>query len=253
ESNANTYADGLASNYDAAGAAVTAESNANTYADGLASNYDAAGAAVTAESNANTYADGLVVNVVNHDNSGNVTITGTLKAGAVTYPNSSPSADGQVLAAYTDGSTAWVDPAIVPSRPKGDQGEGKTFVINHPTKSDSYLVHACLEGPEAGVYYRGEAKIEDNKSVTIQLPDYVSSFASNFTIQITPIYSDDSDENIVYSTSRVKNNSFSVRGKNGSFYWIVYGQRGTIVVEPKKAEVQVFGDGPYKYIKHDKH
>ncbi len=28
----------------------------------------------------------------------------------------------------------------------------KTFVINHPTKPDSYLVHACLEGPEAGVY-----------------------------------------------------------------------------------------------------
>ena len=161
----------------------------------------------------------------------------------------------------TDG-TAGADGAPGPQGdigPQGPQGEpglgwepGKTFVINHPTKSDSYLVHACLEGPEAGVYYRGEAKIEDNKSVTIQLPDYVSSFASNFTIQITPIYSDDADENIVYSTSRVKNNSFSVRGKNGSFYWIVYGQRGTIVVEPKKAEVQVFGDGPYKYIKHAK-
>jgi hypothetical protein len=42
---AKDYADGLASNYDVAGAAATAETNANAYADSLASNYDAAGAA----------------------------------------------------------------------------------------------------------------------------------------------------------------------------------------------------------------
>ena len=128
----------------------------------------------------------------------------------------------------------------------------KTFVINHPTKPDSYLVHACLEGPEAGVYYRGESKIENNQSVVVKLPDYVSSFATNFSINITPIYSDDSDENIVYRTSRVKDNTFTVHGKNGSFYWIVYGQRGKVDVEPKKSEVQVSGDGPYKYIKPGK-
>jgi len=40
--------------------ASTAQSNAEDYADGLASNYDAAGAAGTAESNANVYAEGLV-------------------------------------------------------------------------------------------------------------------------------------------------------------------------------------------------
>ncbi len=128
----------------------------------------------------------------------------------------------------------------------------KTFVINHPTKPDSYLVHACLEGPEAGVYYRGESTIENNQSVVVKLPDYVSSFATNFSINITPIYSNDSDENIVYKTSRVKDNAFTVHGKNGSFYWIVYGQRGKVDVEPKKSEVQVSGDGPYKYIKPGK-
>jgi hypothetical protein len=128
----------------------------------------------------------------------------------------------------------------------------KTFVINHPTKPDSYLVHACLEGPEAGVYYRGESKIENNQSVVVKLPDYVSSFATNFSINITPIYSNDSDENIVYRTSRVKDNAFTVHGKNGSFYWIVYGQRVKVDVEPKKSEVQVSGDGPYKYIKPGK-
>ena len=64
-----TYVDGLASNYDAAGAASTAESNAKSYADSLASNYDPAGAASTAESNAvssaNSYTDTAVSNLVN--------------------------------------------------------------------------------------------------------------------------------------------------------------------------------------------
>jgi hypothetical protein len=62
ESNAKSYADGLAGNYDPAGAASTAQSNAESYADGLAGNYDPAGAASTAQSNAETYADGLAIN-----------------------------------------------------------------------------------------------------------------------------------------------------------------------------------------------
>lgn len=83
------YVDGLASNYDPAGSAATAESNANTYTDtainGLdtddieegptnlyftnqraldatAAAYDAAGAAAAAQSAAESYADGLAVN-----------------------------------------------------------------------------------------------------------------------------------------------------------------------------------------------
>lgn len=42
---AKDYADGLASNYEVAGAAATAEANAKAYADGLASNYEVAGEA----------------------------------------------------------------------------------------------------------------------------------------------------------------------------------------------------------------
>jgi hypothetical protein len=80
------------------------------------------------------------------------------------------------------------------------------------------LVDACLEGPEAGVYYRGEAKIENNQTVIVKLPEYVSAFATNFSIPITAIYEDDSNESMMYSTSRIKDNSFNVHGKNGSFY-----------------------------------
>jgi hypothetical protein len=57
EQNAKDYADGLAKNYDASGAASTAEANAKSYADGLAKNYDASGAADTALTNAKSYAD----------------------------------------------------------------------------------------------------------------------------------------------------------------------------------------------------
>ena len=37
----------------------------------------------------------------------------------------------------------------------------KLFDIEHPTKGEGYrLAHACLEGPEHGVYYRGRLKNE---------------------------------------------------------------------------------------------
>jgi hypothetical protein len=43
----------------------------------------------------------------------------------------------------------------------GPQGP-KTFIIEHPIDTSKYLIHACLEGPEAGVYYRGKATIDNN-------------------------------------------------------------------------------------------
>jgi len=107
-------------------------------------------------------------------------------------------------------------------------------------------VHACLEGPEVGVYYRGEGKITNNSSVTILLPDYVDKLATNFTVQLTPIYSGKKIEQL-YS-SRVQNNSFTVYGENTSFYWLVHGKRGDINVEPYKVHTEVKGTGPYRWI-----
>ena len=62
EAAAKAYADGLAGNYEVAGAAAAAETAAKAYADGLATNYDAAGSAAAAESAAKAYADGLAGN-----------------------------------------------------------------------------------------------------------------------------------------------------------------------------------------------
>ena len=93
ENAAKGYADSLATNYDAAGAATTAynnavsytdgeiasldtaaqgyattaENNAKGYADSLAVNYDATGSASTAQQNAENYADNLVNNLTTDD------------------------------------------------------------------------------------------------------------------------------------------------------------------------------------------
>jgi hypothetical protein len=122
----------------------------------------------------------------------------------------------------------------------------KTFVIDHPTEKDKYLVHACLEGPEAGIYYKGEGKITNNEYCEIKLPHYVSKIGYDFVIQITPIYSGKKIEQL-YS-SRIKNNSFFVYGENTEFYWLVHATRENIVVEPNKINVNVKGVGPYKWI-----
>jgi hypothetical protein len=124
----------------------------------------------------------------------------------------------------------------------------KTFIIDHPSNENKFLVHACLEGPEAGIYYRGKATIIDNNSVAIQLPDYVAPLATELTVELTPIYSNDNNIcRCIYETSEIENNSFTVYGKNGSFYWTVYGKQNDILIEPDKTSVNIRGEGPYKW------
>ena len=122
----------------------------------------------------------------------------------------------------------------------------KTFIVDHPTDINKYLVHACLEGPEAGVYYRGKGEIENNKSTTILLPDYVDALACEFTVHITPIFNSKTSNK--YNAGTISNNQFTVYGENGKFFWIVYGKRSQIQVEPLKSNVVIKGDGPYKWI-----
>jgi hypothetical protein len=137
--------------------------------------------------------------------------------------------------------------------PTGPTGVGcigppgpKTFVIDHPINKDKYLVHACLEGPEAGVYYRGIGEITNGNSVLVQLPEYVDALASDFNIQVTGIY--DGTKVRVYNVSLIEQGSFTVYGENGAFHWLVIGRRSEIEVEPNKSDVVVKGDGPYLWI-----
>ena len=154
-----------------------------------------------------------------------------------TGPLPTPTALGDTgatgLVWYDPGASAW------------HYAANKTFIINHPLESNKYLVHACLEGPESGVYYRGKGEITNNHNTTIMLPDYVEKLAKDFTIQITHIYDGNTK---TYSASEITNNVFSVYGENVKFYWMVHGKRGDIAIEPLKSETSVKGSGPYLWM-----
>ena len=69
----------------------------------------------------------------------------------------------------------------------------KPFDLKHPTKGDGHrLRYACIEGPEAGVYYRGRLK----ESNVIHLPYYWKDLVheDSITVQLQPI---GSNQNLV--------------------------------------------------------
>lgn len=62
----------------------------------------------------------------------------------------------------------------------------KNFATTHPLDSGKTLYHSSLEGPEIGVYYRGEAKLVKGQA-TIILPDYFEALTrkENRTVILT--------------------------------------------------------------------
>ena len=128
---------------------------------------------------------------------------------------------------------------------------GKTFVIQHPLEPAKYLVHACLEGPEAGVYYRGTAYFPPKtKAIEIELPLYADALATEFTVHVTPILDDDDYDGIpTLAASRVKKGKFKVYSTMPCIFdYVVFGKRCPVEIEPLKSDVKVKGDGPYKWI-----
>ena len=158
---------------------------------------------------------------------------------AITVVNQAPSLVGQRVLLYNISGNTIEYSAF----------GAKTFVIDHPTDKEKLLVHACLEGPEAGVYYRGEGKISEGEEfTTIALPDYADKIAINFTVNLTRIFNPKRRNPTQLETTRVKKGQFSVYGSSGKFFWTVYGERLKIEVEPLRSKSNVRGMGPYTYI-----
>jgi len=109
----------------------------------------------------------------------------------------------------------------------------KNFEINHPTKPGKKLVHACIEGPEAAVYYRGEGKLIGGSAI-IELPDYFEALTrkEGRTVQLTP----KGTKPYLLSASEVKDGKLMVYGTepDGEFYWEVKAVRAD--VEPLQVE-----------------
>jgi hypothetical protein len=109
----------------------------------------------------------------------------------------------------------------------------KNFEINHPTKPGKKLVHACIEGPEVAVFYRGEGKLIEGKAI-IELPDYFEALTrkEGRTVQLTA----KGTKPYLLSASEVKDGKFMVYGNepDGEFYWEVKAVRAD--VEPLQVE-----------------
>jgi hypothetical protein len=103
-------------------------------------------------------------------------------------------------------------------------GTSKSFLIKHPTKEGKKLLHACIEGPENGVYYRGKST-----SNIIEMPDYWIGLVhiDSMTVDITAIgpnqdiyvdsISDDGDVTIGSNTDAPLN-----------YFYVIYGERKDI-------------------------
>lgn len=170
-----------------------------------------------------------------------ILVTGVGRANDV--PNSNVLSDestvNYVYVATGDKDLKRIDPSLLTTN--------KTFVIDHPKDKNRFLVHGCLEGPEAGVYYRGKGEIIQD-ICEIQLPDYVSLLLIRDlepTIHVTPLYV---NEPLAVSEYSFDRNSFKVYGQPCKFNWTFQGARSRFKTEPFKSEVEVKGNGPYKWI-----
>jgi len=97
----------------------------------------------------------------------------------------------------------------------------KDFDIKHPTKEGWRLTHACLEGPEAGVYYRGKT-INNDKII---LPEYWKGLVDEdtITVNITPVKY---HQNIM--VEKIEDNKVFLNEKDGleiNCHFHVYGER----------------------------
>ncbi|HEX3557449.1 MAG TPA: LamG domain-containing protein [Thermoanaerobaculia bacterium] len=103
----------------------------------------------------------------------------------------------------------------------------KNFRIPHPAKPDHDLVHACLEGPEAAVYYRGVARLVAGQA-TIRLPDYFEALTreEGRTVQLTA----KGREPFLLSYEDVVDGAFRVHGTrpDGEFAWEVKAVRADV-------------------------
>lgn len=123
-------------------------------------------------------------------------------------------------------ASMWSDGAI--------RGKTKQFVIDHPNDPSLSLVHGAIEGPEIGVYYRGEGSTNSDGAASVELPKYFESLArvAGRTALVTPL-SVDGESAVPLAVSNVSAGHFTVRTADGSqriqrFFWEVKAVRADV-------------------------
>lgn len=93
---------------------------------------------------------------------------------------------GAVLDAFSDGDITVRNNLTV----DGDLNVTgtKNFAVADPRDDNRWLYYSALEGPEAGTYFRGTARIVDGEAV-IELPDHFAAMTETegLTVQLTPL------------------------------------------------------------------
>lgn len=115
----------------------------------------------------------------------------------------------------------------------------KNFDIKDPRYNDGKrrLIHASIEGPEVGVYYRGEAKLESGRA-TVTLPPYFEALTSkeNRTVLLTLKFEQEGEALCNVAASGVKNGEFTIRAFGvpdlsacrNKVYWEVKAERSDV-------------------------
>lgn len=131
--------------------------------------------------------------------------------------------------------------------------EIKNFCIQNPIDENKYLIHACLEGPTADVFYRGEVNFnEKQNSLVINLPRYFNKIADENSIFIF-ISSVDNFNKYIYKLI-YKYNMLQISRKNGdkkekANYLIICKRKDVnFEVEPNKDMYEIKSVGPYSWI-----
>ena len=93
--------------------------------------------------------------------------------------------------------------------------------------------------------YRGKGIIIDNTSTKINIPEYAQLIGYNWSVHLTSIGK--KFNGLSCSEFDLINGTFFVYGNNGEFYWDVYGQRTNFNPEPERVDIEVKGNGPYKW------
>ncbi|MEV0584113.1 fibronectin type III domain-containing protein [Nonomuraea sp. NPDC050310] len=125
----------------------------------------------------------------------------------------------------------------------------KSFIIPHTDDPDRYLIHGCTESPHNGVEYWGEADLDGQGAAVVELPGYFEPLTTieGRSVLVTPV----GTAARAVSATTPRSGRFTIHGTPGQrVSWLVKAIRRDVpplLVEPRRDQVNVYGDGPYRY------
>jgi trimeric autotransporter adhesin len=187
---------------------------------------------------------------VNNGTGGNgVGVYGSHDGGGYGVYGTSPTGLGVVgnttsgYAGYFNGNTHVVgNLSITGSISKGSG----TFKIDHPLDpANKYLYHSFVESPDMMNIYNGNATLNSNGEVWVDLPDWFTALNRDFRYQLTPIGAPGPN---LYVAVPVANNRFKIGGGTpaGQVSWQVTGIRQDAFANANRVQVEVNKTGADK-------